>query len=63
MAVDVVAANFTMYPSLKGVTEERVQKDIVKKISLNLPITVTANTVEFEFYWEEVCKAKIRNCK
>lgn len=29
---------------------------------MDLPITITAKNVDFEFYWEKKCKA-LKNCK
>jgi len=62
MSLRVVAKNFEMYPELKGINDENVLKSITKLIDPDLPITVTARNVEYEFYWEKKCKA-LTNCK
>jgi len=52
-----------MYPQLKGIEKEKdVLQSITKLIDVNLPITITARNVDYEFYWEKKCKA-LRNCK
>lgn len=45
-----------MYPSLPGVEDQYVIKDIVRLTDKNLPITITARNINYEFYWEEKCK-------
>lgn len=55
-ALEVVADNFEMYPELKGINDPTVLESITKLINPNLPITVTARNVEYEFYWEKKCK-------
>lgn len=62
MSLRVVAQNFEMYPELKGVQDGGVLQSITKLIDPNLPITVTARNVEYEFYWEKKCN-QLRNCK
>lgn len=52
----VVAANFTLYPELEGVADEKVCEEIVKATSRELDVTVTARNIEHEFYWEDKCK-------
>jgi hypothetical protein len=62
MSLKVVAQNFSLYPELEGVTDENIQRAIVKLIDSAYPITTTARNVEFEFYWEKKCKM-LKNCK
>ena len=62
MALLVVADNIEEYPSLDGVTDENVKKSIIKCIDVDLPLTITAKNVEFEFYWQKKCGALL-NCK
>lgn len=63
IASQVVAKNFTLYPDMEGVEDETVMSNLVKQVSLELPIIVTAPNIEFEFYWEKMCKAKLKNTK
>ena len=51
IAIKVVAENFTLYPHLKGVTDENILKPIVEKASRGHEITDTARNIDFEFYW------------
>ena len=64
MSLKVVAQNFDMYPELEGIDDQNVRQSITKLIDPELPITVTARNVDYEFYWEKVIKAnKLTNCK
>jgi len=40
-----------MYAELPGVEDEAILKEIIKKVDIDLPITVTAKTIDYEFYW------------
>jgi len=46
-----VAENFSMYPELQGITDEKVLNEIVKLTEPKLPITTTAKNIDQEFYW------------
>jgi len=63
IAYKVVAKNFSMYPDLKGINEEKVRDEIVKLTDVELPITVTAKNIDQEFYWQQKCKEQLKNCK
>jgi hypothetical protein len=63
LAIDVVADNFTLYPSLEGVDEDYIKRDIVKKCSRDIPVRVAAINIDYEFFWEDCCKFKLKNCK
>ena len=62
MSLKVVAQNFDMYPELEGIDDQNVRQSITKLIDPELPITVTARNVDYEFYWEKKCK-QLSNCK
>ena len=51
IAYKVCAENFSMYPELTGIKEEKVLNEIVKLTDINLPITTTAKNIDQEFYW------------
>ena len=51
IAYKVVAENFSMYPELQGISDEKVLNEIVKLTELKLPITTTAKNIDQEFYW------------
>lgn len=65
IAQRVVAENFSLYPHLAGVQDERILNDIVHKVDLDLPITVTARNISQEFYWEQKCERdpRMKNVK
>jgi hypothetical protein len=42
----VVAENFSMYPELKGITDDKVLNEIVKLTEAKLPITTTAKNID-----------------
>ena len=63
LAIDVVAENLILYPGLDGVEEDYIKKDIIKKCSRDIPVKVAAKHIDYEFYWEDCCTAKIPNCK
>ena len=42
----VVAENFSMYPELKGITDDKVLNEIVKLTEPKLPITTTAKNID-----------------
>lgn len=65
IAQRVVAENFSLYPHLTGVQDERILNDIVHKVDLDLPITVTARNISQEFYWEQKCERdpRMKNVK
>lgn len=45
-----------MYPDLKGVEDENIKREIVKRTKKDLPITTVARNIDFEFYWQEKCE-------
>lgn len=51
ISLKVVAENFSMYPELQGITDEKVLNEIVKLTEPKLPITTTAKNIDQEFYW------------
>lgn len=51
IAYKIVADNFKRYADLEGVQDENILQEIVKKVDRDLPITVTAKTIDYEFYW------------
>jgi len=65
IAQAVVADNFSFYPHLTGVEEPQILNDIVRKVDLDLPITVTARNISQEFYWEQKCEQdpRMKNVK
>ena len=63
IAYKVVAENFSMYPELEGIKDEKVLNEIVKLTDINLPITTTARNIDMEFYWKEKCDKQLKNCK
>lgn len=63
LAIDVVAANITLYPGLDGVEEDYIKQDIIKKCSRDIPTRVAAQNIDYEFFWEDCCELKIDNCK
>ena len=69
LATKVVAAHYELYPELEGVKSLKdpavanVLKEVTKDVDPNLPITVTARNVDFEFYWEDKCKTQLKNCR
>ena len=65
IAQRVVAENFSLYPHLTGVQNERILNDIVRRVDLDLPITVTARNISQEFYWEQKCarEERMKNVK
>ena len=65
IAQQVVAQNFSLYPHMNGVTDENVLNEIVRKVDLDLPITVTARNISQEFYWEQKCREdpRMKNIK
>ena len=50
-SLKVVAANFDRYPDLKTIQDEDVLQAIVKRVSPDHDITVTARNIDYEFYW------------
>jgi len=62
IALKVVAKNISKYPEMEGVYDKNVLKSVVKLIDVNLPMTITARNVDFEFYWEKKCK-QLKNCR
>lgn len=46
IAYKVVADNFSEYPELTGITDEKVLNEIVKLTELKLPITTTAKNID-----------------
>ena len=46
IAYKVVAENFSEYPELHGITDEKVLNEIVKLTELKLPITTTAKNID-----------------
>ena len=62
IAIQVVAENFEEHKALKGVSDPNVLKGIVKLIDTELPITVTAQNVDFEFYWQKKCEPCKKDC-
>ena len=63
IAYKVVAENFSEYPELQGITDEKVLNEIVKLTELKLPITTTAKNIDQEFYWQKKCQTELKNCK
>ena len=46
ISYNVVAENFSMYPELKGITDDKVLNEIVKLTEPKLPITTTAKNID-----------------
>lgn len=63
LAIDVVAENLILYPSLDGIDEDYIKKDIIKKWSRDIPTHIAAQHIDYEFFWEDCCELKIDNCK
>lgn len=66
-ALRVVAENFQLYPeeikeTIKLEDNQEVLESIVRKVSPDHDITVTARNIDFEFYWKKKCEI-LKNCK
>ena len=66
-ALRVVAVNFQLYPeeikeTIKLEDNQEVLESIVRKVSPDHDITVTARNIDFEFYWKKKCEI-LKNCK
>ena len=61
-SLKVVADNFHLYPNLDNIQDEDVLQAIVKRVSPDHDITVTARNIDYEFYWQKKCEA-LKNCK
>lgn len=57
IALDQVAKHFDLYPHLDGL-RAYYKDQIIKKIKINYPITITAPHVEDEAYWKKSCEAR-----
>jgi hypothetical protein len=63
LAIEVVANNFPMYPDLKSIKQPDIVDRVIEKVSVDLPITITASNIRHESYWKKVCLSKWKNLR
>lgn len=50
ISVEVVSANFSLYPSLPGLKSAKLAERIIDKVAVTLPLQVTAPNISLESY-------------
>lgn len=62
-AVSTVALNFSLYPHLKGLTNQKLIEQVIESTPLNLALTISAPYIHQESYWKKACEKRWKNAR